>query len=525
MKGTLRFIPALAVMLAAVLSLGVCASADALPRETVGFDYSRQEAAAVPANDLTEDDLTLNGISFKARIEDGKVHILIVDLAAANLLRDNAALAAELGLDYDDFYIENGQIFIKTTGRTAAQIAAIQAKLDALMAQSAPVGVSVGDEYILASGGVDRVVVAVSELVSGGDTSAPMPETAADVPPAEDHVPPAEEPTVEKPTLDVKGIRYSSDKKLYLDSDDHPVSSDVRPAVTTVYFRYRNAETFYIASAEGGTSTGYEYTTDSTRYIGSTNANIGLVRSEDDENEYYISFRYGDTVTESTLFKDNNSLDELLKSVKNSTSVVKKEGSRSIGEMADEIYISIRSDGQDVVVKTIRLNDVTPAAKDFFTGNLPPSSGSAPDGYVFDSVPSGKYDKGFTRADGNKSGTPEYGHAYKPGDKNDPDGINYISRIDDPTGEETTISIRNNVRLITEAEVDKTALAATSAPDGETETVVETAQVTDAVELTAVEPVAESAADIVTEIAPDMADFPVETGAEINAEADAADLG
>ena len=134
------------------------------------------------------------------------MHILIVDLAAANLLRDNAALAAELGLDYDDLYIENGQIFIKTTGRTAAQIAAIQAKLDALMAQSAPVGVSIGDEYILASGGVDRVVVAVSDLVSSSDTYAPMPETAADVPPAEDNVPPAEEPTVEKPTLDVKGI-------------------------------------------------------------------------------------------------------------------------------------------------------------------------------------------------------------------------------------------------------------------------------------------------------------------------------
>ena len=46
MKRILRFIPALAVMLAAVLSLGICASADALPRETVGFDYSRQEAAA-----------------------------------------------------------------------------------------------------------------------------------------------------------------------------------------------------------------------------------------------------------------------------------------------------------------------------------------------------------------------------------------------------------------------------------------------------------------------------------------------
>lgn len=515
MKRILRFIPALAVMLAAVLSLGICASADALPRETVGFDYSRQEAAAVPANDLTEDYLTLNGISFKARIEDGKVHILIVDLAAANLLRDNAALAAELGLDYDDLYIENGQIFIKTTGRTAAQIAAIQAELDALMAQSAPVGVSVGDEYILASGGVDRVVVAVSVLVSGGDIAAPMPEAAADVPPAEDNVPPAEEPTVEKPMIDVKGIRYSSDKKLYLDSDDHPVSSDVRPAVTTVYFSYSKAETYYIASAEGGSSTGYEYITDSTRYGYSATANIGLVRSEDDKNEYYISFKYGDTVTESTLFKDNNSLDELLKSKSGHDVVIK--GSRNIGEIADEIYISIRSDGQDVVVKTIRLNDVTPAAKDFFTGNLPPSSGLAPDGYVFDSVPSGKYDKGFTRADGSKSGTPEYGYAYKPGDKNDLDGINYVSGIDDPTGEETTISIRNNVRLITEAEVDKTTLAATSAPDSAADTVVETAQVTDVTELAVVDPAVEPAADIVTEAAPDMADTPVETGIEVNA--------
>ncbi len=524
MKRILRFIPALAVMLAAVLSLGICASADALPRETVGFDYSRQEAAAVPANDLAEDDLTLNGISFKARIEDGKVHILIVDLAAANLLRDNAALAAELGLDYDDLYIENGQIFIKTSGRTAAQIAAIQAKLDALMAQSAPVGVSVGDEYILASGGIDRVV-AVSELVSGGDTSAPMPEMAADVPPAEDNVPQAEEPTAEKPTLDVKGIRYSSDKKLYLDSDDHPVSSDVRPSVTTVYFSYSKAETYYIASAEGGSSTEYEYITDSTRYGNNATANIGLVRSDDDKNEYYISFKYGDTVTESTLFKDNNSLDDLLENVKNSTSVVKKEGSRNIGEMADEIYISIRSDGQDVVVKTIRLNDVTPAAKDFFTGNLPPSSGSAPDGYVFDSTLIGKYPSGYVRADGSQPNRFEYGYDYTPGDKNDPDGINYVSGIDDPTGAETTIKIRNNVKLITEAEVDKTTLAAPSAPDSAADTVVETAQVTDAVELTAGEPVAESAADIVTEAAPDIADRPVETGAEANAEADAADLG
>ena len=311
--------------------------------------------------------------------------------------------------------------------------------------------------------------------------------------------------------IDVKGIRYSSDKKLYLDSDDHPVSSDVKPSVTTVYFSYSNAETYYIASAEGGSSTGYEYITDSTRYGYSATANIGLVRSEDDKNEYYISFKYGDTVTESTLFKDNNSLDELLKSKSGSDVVIK--GSRNIGEIADEIYISIRSDGQDVVVKTIRLNDVTPAAKDFFTGNLPPSSGSAPDGYVFDSTLIGKYPSGYVRADGSQPNRLEYGYDYTPGDKNDPDGINYISGIDDPTGEETTINIRNDVKLITEAEVDKTTLAAPSAPDSAADTVVEAAQVTDAVELSAVEPVVEVAADPT----PAAADSPIDTGIEADA--------
>ena len=41
MRKAFRLLLALAVMLTVVLGLGVCASADALPRETVGFDYSR----------------------------------------------------------------------------------------------------------------------------------------------------------------------------------------------------------------------------------------------------------------------------------------------------------------------------------------------------------------------------------------------------------------------------------------------------------------------------------------------------
>lgn len=87
MRKAFRLLLALAVMLTVVLGLGVCASADGLPREKVGYGFGMPEAAAVPAHDLTDDGLTLDGVSFNARIEDGRVYIRIVDLAAVNLLR------------------------------------------------------------------------------------------------------------------------------------------------------------------------------------------------------------------------------------------------------------------------------------------------------------------------------------------------------------------------------------------------------------------------------------------------------
>ena len=227
MRKAFRLILALAVMLTVVLSLGVCASADDLPREKVGFGFGMPEAAAVPAHDLTDDAVTLDGVSFNARIEDGKVYIRIVDLAAVNLLRENASAAETHGLDYAGLYIDRGLILVKADGKTADEIAAIEEKLAALKAQSAPIGVSVGDEYTLASGGADRLIVVVADLVYGSAAA----EDASSPAPAED-----------KPVIDVV-------------SKSTAAGSD-RPADTTVYFSFSYGWEYYLAeqntTGEGG---------------------------------------------------------------------------------------------------------------------------------------------------------------------------------------------------------------------------------------------------------------------------------
>ncbi len=188
MNKTFRLILTLAVMLAVVLPLGVYASADDLPHEKVGYGFGMPDAAAVPAHDLTDDGLTIGGVTFKTRIENGKVYIRVVDLLAVKLLQENTDVAEELGLDYDGLYIERGLIFVKEDGKTEDEISGIQEKLAELKAQSAAISVSVGDEFTLASGGADRLVVEVAGFVYA-------PKPTQELPPPEPTEPPLPEPT------------------------------------------------------------------------------------------------------------------------------------------------------------------------------------------------------------------------------------------------------------------------------------------------------------------------------------------
>ena len=445
MRKAFRLILALAVMLTVVLSLGVCASADDLPREKVGFGFGMPEAAAVPAHDLTDDAVTLDGVSFNARIEDGKVYIRIVDLAAVNLLRENASAAEALGLDYAGLYIDRGLILVKTDGKTADEIAAIEEKLAALKAQSAPIGVSVGDEYTLASGGADRLIVVVADLVYG---------SAA----AEDASAPAPAPAEDKPVIDVvsKSTAAGSDK----------------PADTTVYFFYSYGMEYYLAEQntanEGGEnspapnaadnaspSAGYSYDVDRIRYYG---CKAGIVRGEGDTNDYYVFVDFGDGSEPAFVrIETGDSYAEVENNTGKHISAIRKasrpysEDNLDQDKLAERILIS--TDGTMAgVVKTILINDATPAADKFFKENSNVPTDTPPEGYT-KSNGQKKYDNGYAYADGTKATETLYGYDYS---VNDDDKVD----IKDPTGETTTVGIRNNVTLVTDVDTNAPAPSA-----------------------------------------------------------------
>lgn len=454
MRKAFRLLLALAVMLTVVLGLGVCASADGLPREKVGYGFGMPEAAAVPAHDLTDEGLTLDGVSYNARIENGRVYIRIVDLAAVNLLRENASAAEELGLDSSDLYIERGLILVKPDGKTAEEIAGVEAKLAALKAQSAPIGVSVGDEYILASGGVDRLIVEVGELVYPSSAPAETPEKA-DISPSVDGDSP-------KPKIDVKAGS----------SKEYP--TDV--SVTTVYFSYGDevAKTNYLATASDlfGDNPSYNYETDIVRRDG----NILIVRGENDTNDYYIFIEFSDDSNDDIYgefkFGSNTLWSESI--VKYATAGGEFSAENPYQDkLAKRILIS--TDGtKGGVIKTILLNDTTPDADKFFKENsnepadlelangiLKYTEENTPDGYTCASAGrkcneySGSknqyYDKTDTNLTPNDSNKVLYGYEYEL-DETDAANGNRIDVVD-AEAEETTVNVKNDVMLVTEADV------------------------------------------------------------------------
>lgn len=493
MRKAFGLLLALAVMLTVVLGLGVCASADGLPREKVGYGFGMPEAAAVPAHDLTDDGLTLDGVSYNARIEDGKVYIRIVDLAAVNLLRENASAAEELGLDSSDLYIERGLILVKPDGKTAEEIAGVEAKLAALKAQSAPIGVSVGDEYILASGGADRLIVEVGELAYPSSAPTETEKTSEEAPADTSDETPDDTPTEpEKTGMNVvsKGSAGSSGK----------------PAETTVYFIYNRGMTYCLAESNmpsgdkteidpAAPSAGYNYTTDKIDYYG---CSFGIVRGEDDTNKYYVFVDFGDGNEPSFVYVNTgDGFSDIDKDSGKRMSVIQNfsgepsEDNPKQDKLAKKIYIS--TDGtMNGLVKTIELNDATPSADKFFKSNSNEPVGTAPEGYT-KLGGNTYYDRGYEDKDGNELGQ-RYGYSYEQtGETID---------IENPTSDVTTVNVRNNVTAITDFGEASAYDAADIQPTGDEPTPV----VTDTLDIPAVDD------------APIIEDAPVETEIEIDPE-------
>lgn len=213
MKKQLKFTLALALSLALLFSLGAAAFADTaedgLPLEYVSYGVGLPDPAPVDMHELGAEDITLEGVSYDARTEDGHIYIRLSDLAAAKLLRESRDKAAELGLDYAKIYIADGVIFAKDTGN-ADEVKEVQGLISALK-QGAAIGISVDDIFDLGNAGDVKLHVKIRGFAYGdaGNGAAPASSGGS---------------TGEKRALDVKAL----DKEKSIE----------RPEVTTVYFYY-----------------------------------------------------------------------------------------------------------------------------------------------------------------------------------------------------------------------------------------------------------------------------------------------
>lgn len=213
MKKQLKFTLALALSLALLFSLGAAAFADAaedgLPLEYVSYGVGLPDPAPVDMHELGAEDITLEGVSYDARTEDGHIYIRLSDLAAAKLLRESRDKAAELGLDYAKIYIADGVIFARDTGN-ADEVKEIQGLISALK-QGAAIGISVDDIFDLGNAGDVKLHVKIRGFACGDAGSGAAPASSGGS-------------TGEKRALDVKAL----DKEKSIE----------RPEVTTIYFYY-----------------------------------------------------------------------------------------------------------------------------------------------------------------------------------------------------------------------------------------------------------------------------------------------
>lgn len=202
-----------------MLPVMVMAEEQELPTEWVRYGYGLPDPAPVPMHELGEQDITLEGVAYETTIRDGRIYIRLGDLACAKLLRENIDKAEQLGLSYEKLKIADGKIQL-------IQQDAAEAEKLAEFLSGAGVGVSAGDEFILADGGTDKLIVRIAGFAAK---------------PEEDKTPAK---TGESGGLDVKAYHHSDEEEL-----DELIPEKDRPEITTVYVSYFGETTYYSPSA------------------------------------------------------------------------------------------------------------------------------------------------------------------------------------------------------------------------------------------------------------------------------------
>ena len=201
-------------LLLLILPMAAFAEENELPVEWVRYGHGLPNPASVDAHGLTEEAITLEGVAYAPKLENGRVYVRLEDLAAAKLVRENGEALQALGLAVSDLQIENGQL--KAPGKEEAL---------ARFLSTAGVGVSLNDSFTLANAGEGKLIIRIAGFAAKDSTDAAPAAGDGEV------------------AVEAKGASHL---------DPYEDSTIPRPSVTTVHVYYFGATSYPVDSAAPG---------------------------------------------------------------------------------------------------------------------------------------------------------------------------------------------------------------------------------------------------------------------------------
>ena len=331
-------------LLLLILPMAAFAEENELPVEWVRYGYGLPNPASVDAHGLTEEAITLEGIAYAPKLENGRVYVRLEDLAAAKLVRENGDALQTLGLAVSDLQIENGQL--KAPGKEEAL---------AQFLSTAGVGVSLNDSFTLANAGEGKLIIRIAGFAakdSGGAASA------------------------------------AKDNGLEVAAKGSPEESEImnsvtkRPEVTTIYVYYVGA-TGHIPSKPDcyAMNGGHEQT--SPDWLTVSDYYIGIAYSQEDIDNgvrYYLTldeevpnndleFSIWDEnkndLDPGTVYEATDAADKTVDEAYSDSNAMNSANHDSRdGKLFPTIRVSTDAEGKDVI-KNIRFEDKTPEGTEF----------------------------------------------------------------------------------------------------------------------------------------------------------------
>lgn len=341
-------------LLLLILPMAAFAEENELPVEWVRYGYGLPNPASVDAHGLTEEAITLEGVAYAPKLENGRVYVRLEDLAAAKLVRENGDALQTLGLAVSDLQIENGQL--KAPGKEEAL---------ARFLSTAGVGVSLNDSFTLANAGEGKLIIRIAGFAAKDSTDAAPAAGDGEV------------------AVEAKGASHL---------DPYEDSTIPRPSVTTVHIYYAGATSYPVDSAAPGDNQEQP----PLRRVTASTFLIGVAYSQEDLDNgvsYYLTLDKEDpssalnfpSLTPGTTYKALDAAEKSTKDAYNDTSMNAAGHGGEANKMFPTIRLSSDPDGKDIV-KNIRFENKTPEGTEFVeqgeNGYAP--TGNPPTGYHLD---------------------------------------------------------------------------------------------------------------------------------------------